>query len=104
MSNIYSYTRRMNNFITYYKEYLYHVTDTYTGDPIMSEDKPKYKSAEEYPILTLESILSFGKYKGEQVEDLIEDDPSYIQWMVENEIRLFDEEVLEKLNDKGYGV
>jgi len=51
--------------------------------------------------LALESILSFGKHKGKQIEDLIEDFPGYIKWMVENEVRDFDEEVMELLAKKG---
>lgn len=52
-------------------------------------------------MLTLESILTFGKHKGEQVEDLIEDNPSYIRWLMENTDMIFDEEVYEKLGGRG---
>lgn len=52
-------------------------------------------------ILTLESIFDFGKHKDKQVEDVIEDFPRYISWMVENEVREFDTEVMELLAKKG---
>lgn len=51
--------------------------------------------------MNLESIFTFGKHKGEQVEDVIEDDPYYIRWLVENDIRQFDEETLELIAKKG---
>lgn len=52
-------------------------------------------------ILSLDSVLDFGKHEGEQVEDLIDDHPSYMVWLVENEIREVDDEVLEIMTQKG---
>lgn len=51
--------------------------------------------------LGLDDIFSFGKHKGDQVEDVIEDDPSYIEWLVEETIVEFDEETLELIAKKG---
>ncbi len=51
--------------------------------------------------LTLESDMPFGKYKGRQVEDVIEDDPSYVRWMAENSDNIeFDNEALEALEKR----
>jgi len=52
--------------------------------------------------LTLECLMPFGKYKGQQVEDLLEDDPQYIHYLAEDGLS-FDEEVLENLSKRGYG-
>lgn len=50
--------------------------------------------------LDLDSILSFGKYKGYQLEDVIEDDPNYIKWLIENTQHSFSEEVMQLLTKK----
>lgn len=44
--------------------------------------------------LTLEDLMPFGKHKGEQVEDLIDDDPSYLAWLYENDKCEFDADVI----------
>ena len=51
--------------------------------------------------LGLESVFTFGKHKDQQVEDVIEDDPKYIAWLVENDIADFDEETLELISKRG---
>jgi len=48
----------------------------------------------------LDDIFTFGKHKGEQLEDVIEDDPAYIEWLAKEEYD-FDEETLEVLARKG---
>jgi hypothetical protein len=50
---------------------------------------------------TLETLFKFGKHKGNQVEDVINDDPEYIAWLVEEDIVEFDEETLELISKKG---
>lgn len=50
---------------------------------------------------TLESRFNFGKHNGEQVEDVIEDDPSYVEWLCANEVVEFDEEALQLIGKKG---
>lgn len=42
-----------------------------------------------------EDIMTFGKYKGKTVEWIIDDQPSYIMWLVENEIIECDDEIYE---------
>lgn len=49
----------------------------------------------------LEDEFKFGKHKGHQLEDVIEDDPDYIEWCVKNEVVDFDEETLELISKKG---
>lgn len=34
--------------------------------------------------LSLQSVLQFGKYKGETVEDIIADNPKYLAWAMDN--------------------
>ncbi len=50
--------------------------------------------------LRLDSLMPFGKYLGEQVEDLIYDDPSYLAWCVSEEVTPFDDEVIKKLEER----
>lgn len=52
----------------------------------------------------LDSLFTFGKYgppAREQLEDVIDDDPDYIRWLVENDIVDFDEEAMELITKKG---
>lgn len=49
--------------------------------------------------LRLNSIISFGKYKDEELEDVLEDDPQYLVWMYSNGFEL-DVEVIRKMEDK----
>lgn len=51
--------------------------------------------------MTLEDVFTFGKHKGNQLEDVIDDDPGYIEWCVENDVVNFDEEALELISKKG---
>lgn len=51
--------------------------------------------------LSLDDIFTFGKHKSHQVEDVIEDDPMYIRWLVEADVVTFDEEVMQLLSKKG---
>lgn len=53
---------------------------------------------------SLEDKLAFGKYKGYLIEEIIDDDPNYIEWAID-EIEWFklDQNATKKLNDKqGY--
>jgi cell fate (sporulation/competence/biofilm development) regulator YlbF (YheA/YmcA/DUF963 family) len=49
----------------------------------------------------LESLFAFGKYKDQQLEDVIEDHPEYIGWLCEFEVVEFDEEAMELISKKG---
>jgi len=51
--------------------------------------------------MALDDIFTFGKHRGEQLEDVIEDDPDYIEWLVQDRIVEFDEEALELISKKG---
>ncbi len=53
-----------------------------------------------YRPLRLSDSMPFGKYKGEEIEDLIYDQPGYLAWCVEEEVIIFDEEVIKQLEDK----
>jgi len=48
----------------------------------------------------LQDVFKFGKHKGEQLEDVIEDDPDYIRWCCENDIGGFDNEAPEVIARK----
>ena len=49
----------------------------------------------------LETILDFGKCKGQQIEDIIDDDPKYIEWLIDEGVVSFDEETSELIAKKG---
>ena len=49
----------------------------------------------------LEDCFVFGKHTGHQLEDVIEDDPAYIEWCIMNDVVVFDEEALELISKKG---
>ena len=51
--------------------------------------------------MTLEDVFKFGKHKDHQLEDVIEDDPDYIEWCVKNDMVDFDEESTELITKKG---
>ncbi len=53
--------------------------------------------------LSLEHEFTFGKYKGQQVEDVVDDDPSYIRWLLENTQHQFEEEVLQAVAKREKG-
>ena len=50
---------------------------------------------------TLESIFMFGKHKGKQVEDMINDQKGYMSWLIDKEVITFDEETYQLLEEKG---
>ena len=50
-------------------------------------------------VLGLDSVFTFGKYKGEQVEDILDDDREYIVWLTESTDVEFDTEVYDILNN-----
>ena len=51
--------------------------------------------------MKLDDMFMFGKHITQQLEDVIEDDPDYIEWLVNNEVVNFDEETLELISKKG---
>lgn len=46
----------------------------------------------------MDHIMTFGKHEGHQVEDILEDDPSYMVWLAEETNTDLDEEVLEHIS------
>lgn len=50
--------------------------------------------------LKLQDTFTFGVHKDEQVEDVVEDHPDYIRWLIEHRDFQFDEEVLEALSKR----
>lgn len=51
-------------------------------------------------MLTLEDIFLFGKHKGEQIEDVIVDDPSYFEYLMDNDFDDFADDVIKVLEKK----
>ena len=45
--------------------------------------------------ITFETVFWFGKYYGEQVEDVCHDDPEYMQWLIKTDSHDFDDEVID---------
>ena len=51
-------------------------------------------------LLALEDLFPFGKYEGEQVEDILCDDPQYLVWLYEKDVDFFDQDVVKELENK----
>lgn len=49
--------------------------------------------------LKLTDTMPFGKHKGEQLEDLLYDDPDYLAWLYDNDVVEFDETLLMMMQD-----
>lgn len=47
---------------------------------------------------SLEYVFTFGKYNGNKLSDVLIDDPKYIEWLLDNEVVEFTEEILEKVH------
>ena len=45
----------------------------------------------------MDDLMPFGKYKGQMIEDLLEDDPEYMKWAAEYTDIRFTDEVLERI-------
>lgn len=50
--------------------------------------------------MEFDSIFTFGKHEGEMLENVIEDDPSYMEWLVENDVVSLSITVMDRLADK----
>jgi uncharacterized protein (DUF3820 family) len=51
----------------------------------LAANKPQNHPPErQYPILTQESKMPFGKHKGRTIQTIINTEPSYITWLIEN--------------------
>ena len=52
-------------------------------------------------VMSLDDVFDFGKHEGIQLEEVIEDHPSYIAWCCEEGVVDFDEEAMELISRKG---
>jgi uncharacterized protein (DUF3820 family) len=64
----------------------------------------KFKSISEtqervYEPKHMSSYMPFGKYQGKRIDEIIEDDPKYIQWAIDNLNFSIDEECQEFLQE-----
>lgn len=53
----------------------------------------------EYDPLHYKSAMPFGKYKGKMVGEIVNEDPSYLQWCMDNLSTSFDEEVIDLIKE-----
>lgn len=51
--------------------------------------------------MSLEDEFDFGRHEGDQLEDVIHDDPSYIEWLIQEGVVGFDEEACELITKRG---
>lgn len=58
----------------------------------MKDLKKKLKKLDEQRVITLQTILWFGKYKRYRVEQIIIEDPGWLVWAMEQNILLFDDD------------
>lgn len=49
-------------------------------------------------MIDVDTILTFGKHKGEQFEDVCHDDPNYVAWLAANTDNDFSEEAYELMS------
>ena len=49
--------------------------------------------------LEMTDFMPFGKHKGQQVEDVMHDDPEYVSWLIDNDVMGFSEMVMQKAED-----
>ena len=50
--------------------------------------------------LSLTDLFPFGKHKGDQVEDVIYDDPNYLTWCVQEEVFDFDDNAKKSMEER----
>lgn len=59
--------------------------------------KPNQK---EYPPIGLDDSLRFGKHKGKPLWEVMDDDPGWVRWAMENAGLLLDNEAFKELEGK----
>lgn len=57
------------------------------------------QSKKDVPVRGLNYFLTFGKHKGKTLKQVIEEEPSYIEWCMNERIFVLDEEADELLLD-----
>lgn len=63
------------------------------------KDKLKNLGKKNPNTLGLASTLKFGKYKNRRINDIIEEDPKYLEWAVNDNVILLDDEAYTELQD-----
>ena len=56
-------------------------------------------SDEDFDALTTPTTLTFGKHKGRSIAYMIENHPSYMAWVVENEVMELTEDIIAEIED-----
>ena len=59
------------------------------------------KRTDPQKVYSLDTIIDFGKHDGDQVEDVIYDDPSYMQWVYEKTQRVLGEDTIALMQSEG---
>ena len=54
------------------------------GNGRLKPNSGKQSPKKKYSPLTLDTICPFPKYKGQLMQDVIEWDPRYVEWLMEN--------------------
>jgi DNA polymerase III epsilon subunit-like protein len=70
------------------------ILDHKEGESAPSPSQPRQS-------MGLEDCFKFGKHKGDQLEDVISDDPGYIEWVISEGVVIFDESAMEHIARKG---
>ena len=73
-------------------------------EPVTLDWDTKFKSISEtneriYEPKHMDSYMPFGKYQGKRIDELIEDDPKYVKWAMDNLNFSIDEECQEFLEE-----
>lgn len=50
--------------------------------------------------MNFDSIFTFGKHEDKMLEDVIEDDPNYMEWLVDNDVVSLAPEVMKRLAER----
>lgn len=61
--------------------------------------KEKLKKSFNDEYLTLDDTLSFGKHRGHTIREIINSDPYYLEWAIENKVIKLDKEAMRTLQD-----
>ena len=88
VSSSYRYSRDIKNLIAWV-EYLCVQTKLKHKGKIMERDEMEFNS-----------LFTFGKHEDELLEDVIDNDPDYIEWLVEDDVVPFVPEVMDYLTNK----
>jgi len=84
-----------------YKEYIDYLA-TVDMENLMKDNDPNRRphSKDKKEPLCMEDTLDFGKHAEEQIEDILQDDPQYLVWMYNNDVRQFEQDVIDALAER----